>query len=94
MQTALAGGTDTLVTDNTTDFPSGEERRGILFLDSASFLAFLYASYLWKRSAVFVGSNAHMAAECSLRLCWLERAAAGAQPLYPWLPSIGLAATY
>lgn len=44
MQTALAAGADTLVTDNTTDFPSGEERHGILFLDSASLLAGLYAS--------------------------------------------------
>lgn len=44
MQTALAAAADTLVTDNTRDFPSGEERNGILCLSSSDFLAALYGA--------------------------------------------------
>lgn len=41
LQTALAARADTLVTDNTTDFPPGEKRNGILLLDSKLFLRLL-----------------------------------------------------
>ena len=34
MQTALAAKADTLVTDNTTDFPLGERRNGTVLLTS------------------------------------------------------------
>jgi hypothetical protein len=44
MQPALAAGADTLVTNDSTDFPSGEERNGVLFLDRATFLAALYTA--------------------------------------------------
>ena len=42
MQTALAAGADTLVTDNSTDFPLGQERNGILILGAAAFIAAIY----------------------------------------------------
>jgi len=46
MQTALAVGTPcSLVTDNTRDFPPGEERNGVLFLSSEAFLKFLFEMY-------------------------------------------------
>ncbi len=43
MQTALAANAEPLITDNVVDFPSTEERNGVLFLDGATFLAALYA---------------------------------------------------
>jgi hypothetical protein len=42
MLTALAARADTLVTDNSSDFPLGEERNGILILGSPAFLATLF----------------------------------------------------
>ncbi|MBI4493446.1 MAG: hypothetical protein HY690_11715 [Chloroflexi bacterium] len=45
MQTALAAGAGVLVTDNSTDFPIGEERNGVFFLDSRAFLAALYRRF-------------------------------------------------
>lgn len=46
MQTALAAGAPcTLVTNNTRDFPPGEERNGVLFLSSEAFLKSLCETY-------------------------------------------------
>ena len=45
MQTALAGNAHTLVTENATDFPLGEERNGIRLLDASAFLAALYDKF-------------------------------------------------
>lgn len=46
MQTALAAGAPcTLVTDNSRDFPLGQERNGVLFLGSEGFLKCLCETY-------------------------------------------------
>ncbi len=45
MQTARAARADTLVTDNSTDFPPGERRNGILILGSSKFLAAVYTRF-------------------------------------------------
>jgi len=45
MQTALAAGADTLVTDDAADFPLGEERNGIFILNSEAFLQALYVKF-------------------------------------------------
>lgn len=45
MQSALAANADVLVTDNSTDFPLGERRNGVLILGSAAFLEALYARF-------------------------------------------------
>lgn len=45
MQTALAARADALVTDNSTDFPLGESRNGILLLGSEQFLMLLYRTF-------------------------------------------------
>ena len=60
MQTALAAGADALVTDNTRDFPSGEERNGVLCLSSEDFLAALYTSSPQARAEVkdYLGGQA------------------------------------
>jgi hypothetical protein len=45
MQTALAARAGVLVTDNSTDFPPGKERHGVLLLGSDEFLQSLYAQF-------------------------------------------------
>ncbi len=45
VQTALAAGADTLVSDNASDFPLSEERNGILFLSTVDFLAAVYRKH-------------------------------------------------
>lgn len=45
MQTAIAARADVLVTDNASDFPSGEVRNGILILRSAAFLYELFQRF-------------------------------------------------
>lgn len=52
MQTALAANAEALITDNVADFPSTEERNGVLFLDGATFLAALYADMPEARAEV------------------------------------------
>lgn len=42
MQTALAAGANTLVTDNSADFPLDQRRNGVLILGSVDFLARLF----------------------------------------------------
>ena len=42
MATALAAHADALVTENVHDFPLGEERNGVLLLNSGAFLTMLY----------------------------------------------------
>lgn len=45
MRTALAAAVDTLVTDNSRDFPLGERRNGVLLLGSEAFLAAVSARF-------------------------------------------------
>jgi len=52
MQTALAAQADTLVTDNTLDFPSGEVRDGVSFLTGPDFLRMLYVKFSTAESDV------------------------------------------
>lgn len=54
MQTALAVPAEILVTDNSSDFPHGETRNGILILGSASFLARLYQRWPDAEAAINV----------------------------------------
>ena len=52
MQTALAAQADTLVTDNSRDFPLGEQRNGTLILGPAEFLAAVYAKFPGAEAAI------------------------------------------
>lgn len=52
MQTALAARADVLVTENSTDFPLGERRHGVLLLSSSAFLSTLYARFPDAEAAV------------------------------------------
>ena len=45
MQTALAAQADAVVTENSTDFPLGQARNGILLLSASAFLAKLYQQF-------------------------------------------------
>lgn len=45
MHTALTARADTLVTDNTKDFPIGEVRNGVTFLSTNAFLTALYSKF-------------------------------------------------
>jgi hypothetical protein len=45
MRTALAAQADTLVTDNSRDFPLGETRNGVLILGAEAFLAAVYTKF-------------------------------------------------
>lgn len=45
MKTALAAKTKIMVTDNSSDFPLGEERNGIKFMSTSDFLDLLYRTY-------------------------------------------------
>ena len=45
MWTALAAQADTLVTDNSRDFPLGETRNGVLILGAEAFLAAVYTKF-------------------------------------------------
>jgi hypothetical protein len=52
MQTALAAGADTLVTDNARDFPPGQVRNGVLLMRTSDFLAALYTRFPEAESAI------------------------------------------
>jgi predicted nucleic acid-binding protein len=52
MQTALAADADILVTDDSTDFPLGERRNGVLILNSTAFLEALYARFPEAEAAI------------------------------------------
>lgn len=52
MQAALVVNADVLVTENSSDFPLGERRNGILILGSDQFLATLYARLPGAEAAV------------------------------------------
>jgi len=45
MQTAIVAHADTLVTDNSRDFPLGEERHGVTFMGAEAFLAAIYEKF-------------------------------------------------
>lgn len=45
MQTALAARADVLITENSSDFPLGEKRHGVLLLRSSAFLTGLYSRF-------------------------------------------------